>query len=283
MQIIINETHDEERAFYGLRQARLQGCVFQGPADGESALKETAELELDDCDFRLRYPLWHVSGAELNNCRMTEDCRAALWYDNDIRVVNSRLAGIKALRECRNVRLTDCQISSSEFGWFCHNLELQNCRLESAYPFLQSTDLSMQELDMTAKYAFQYVQNGVICRSVLDTKDAFWHSRNVTVYDSVLKGEYLGWYSENLHLVRCRIIGTQPLCYAKGLVLEYCTMEGCDLAFEKSEVQAVVLGRIDSVKNPLRGRIVAASIGQVICDSDDSACQILTKPEAFSA
>lgn len=283
MQLFINETHDEERAFYGLRQARLQDCVFEGPADGESALKETADLEIDNCDFRLRYPLWHTKQAEIANCRFTEGCRAALWYDNDIQILNSRLGGIKALRECRNVRLVDCHINSSEFGWFCRKLELKNCQLQSEYPFLQSTDLLMQGLRMTAKYSFQYVQNATIRNSLLNTKDAFWHSRNVTVYDSVLKGEYQGWYSENLRLVRCRIIGTQPLCYAKGLVLENCTMQDCDLAFENSEVNVRVSGCIDSVKNPLRGCIVAGGIGEIIQDMPPNACQIITEPAAFSA
>ena len=54
------------------------------------------------------------------------------------------------------------------------------------------------------------------------------------------QGEYLAWYSENLRLVRCKIIGTQPLCYAKNLVLEDCEMEGADLSFEYSEVTATV-------------------------------------------
>jgi hypothetical protein len=88
------------------------------------------------------------------------------------------------------------------------------------------------------------------------------------VYDSVVKGEYLGWYSENLRLVRCRIEGTQPLCYCKGLILEDCTMEGTDLAFEYSDVQATVSGHILSVKNPRSGTIVADSVGEIIRDSD---------------
>ena len=92
----------------------------------------------------------------------------------------------------------------------------------------------------------------------------FWHTKNFTVYDSVVKGEYLGWYSENLKLVRCKIIGTQPLCYCKGLVLEDCEMVDCDLAFENSEVVATVKGRIDSVKNPVHGSITADAIGEVI-------------------
>ena len=49
-----------------------------------------------------------------------------------------------------------------------------------------------------------------------DTKDAFWHAKNVVVRDSVVKGEYLAWYCENVTFERCRIIGTQPLCYCQG-------------------------------------------------------------------
>src|SRR5699024_6804253 len=113
--------------------------------------------------------------------------------------------------------------------------------------------------------------------SNLDTKDAFWHSKNVTVYDSIIKGEYLAWYSENLKLVRCKIIGTQPLCYAKGLVLEDCEMDGTDLAFEYSDVHAVINGSIESVKNPKSGIISADGIGEVILDEHqirDTHCEI---------
>ena len=88
----------------------------------------------------------------------------------------------------------------------------------------------------------------------------------MTVRDSTVSGEYLGWYSENLVLLNCRIAGTQPFCYCKNLVLENCTMEGCDLAFERSSVSATVRGRIDSVKNPESGRIVADAIGDIIME-----------------
>ncbi len=63
----------------------------------------------------------------------------------------------------------------------------------------------------------------------------------VTVKNSTIKGEYLAWYSDGLTLINCRIIGTQPLCYCKNLKLIDCEMEGTDLAFEKSEVQADIL------------------------------------------
>ena len=68
--------------------------------------------------------------------------------------------------------------------------------------------------------------------------------------DSVVKGEYLAWYCENVTFERCRIIGTQPLCYCKGLKLIDCEMEGADFAFERSEVQATVTTPVISIKNP---------------------------------
>ena len=68
-----------------------------------------------------------------------------------------------------------------------------------------------------------------------------------------MKGEYLAWYCENVTFERCKIIGTQPLFYCKGLKLIDCEMVDCDLAFERSEVQATVTTPVVSVKNPLVG------------------------------
>lgn len=274
-----NLTLDEERALYGIHNAEVIGCRFDGPADGESALKECSDISVKDCYMNLRYPMWHVTGASVSDSEMTEGCRAALWYDKDINIKNSVLNGIKAVRECDNVKLSGCNIVSPEFGWFSSDIKLADCTLEGEYPFLKTTGLELENVRLKGKYSFQYVENMVIRNSYLDTKDAFWHSKNVTVYDSTVKGEYLAWYSENLRLVRCKIIGTQPLCYARGLVLEDCEMIDTDLSFERSEVIATVKGDIMSVKNPISGSIRADSIGEVILDGtlpNGSDCRIET-------
>ena len=52
-------------------------------------------------------------------------------------------------------------------------------------------------------------------------------------------------------------------------------MVDCDLSFEKSGVYADIKGRIDSIKNPESGRIVAESIGEVIYDTEEKKCEIL--------
>jgi len=279
MTIISGQQLDQERALYGLHNAHVHACRFEGPADGESALKECGDLLIDDCDFLLRYPLWHVKRSTLRNCRMTETCRAALWYDDELLIENCDLGGIKALRECRDIRLKGGNANSSEFGWMCRGLTVQDFTLTSEYPFLHTEDAVFTNFRLKGKYSFQYARNLEFRNCYLDTKDAFWHAENITVYDSVVKGEYLAWYSKGLRLVNCKIIGTQPLCYCEDLTLENCEMIDADFAFENCTVNASVKGHIISVKNPTHGCITADSIGEIIWDEHQrpgADCRIIS-------
>lgn len=263
-QEIMGLQFDEERALYNLTDADVLDCVFAGPADGESVLKEARNVHLENCSFSLRYPLWHVEGFRLHDSKMDELTRAAMWYCKDGVITDSDLNGIKAIRECSGIRINDCTILSEEFGWKCDGITVTDSSLESQYLFLDSRNVTLDKVMMKGKYSFQYMENLTIRNSVLDTKDAFWHSKNITVEDCVVRGEYLGWFSEGLTLVNCKICGTQPLCYCKDLRLVNCTMEDTDLAFEYSDVQATIIGNVDSIKNPRSGEIIVDSVGEVI-------------------
>ena len=58
-EYIHNQQFDEERALYYLQHADVEDCVFAGPTDGESVLKEARDVALRRCRFSLRYPLPH--------------------------------------------------------------------------------------------------------------------------------------------------------------------------------------------------------------------------------
>ncbi len=273
MRITIeNEQFDKERALYNLTNATVRDCIFAGPADGESVLKEARDVALDNCSFSLRYPLWHVDGFKLHDSRMDEKTRAAIWYAENGKITDSDLGGIKAVRECKNISLHDCTIVSQEFGWKCDGITLEDSSIRAEYLFFDSRNVELNRVEMQGKYSFQYMENLTITNCNLDTKDAFWHSRNVTVIDSVVKGEYLGWFSDGLTLINCKIIGTQPLCYCKNLKLENCTMEDTDLAFEYSDVHATIDGHVDSIKNPKSGEIVVDSVGEIIREDPVMEC-----------
>lgn len=263
-ETIRNMTFDEERSLYHLQNAEVIECVFAGPADGESALKEARNVTVRDCRFSLRYPLWHTESFRLIHSTMDELTRAPIWYARDGLIDSCMISGVKCLRECDRMEIRHSTIRSEEFGWRCRGLKIEDTDLESQYLFFEASDAEIRNLRMKGKYSFQYTENITICDSNLDTKDAFWHAKNVTVKNSVIKGEYLAWYSDGLTLIDCKIIGTQPLCYAKNLTLINCTMEDTDLSFEYSDVNADIRGHIVSVKNPRSGEITADSIGEVI-------------------
>lgn len=279
MEIIKDLTLDEERALYNHKNVKLLNIKFDGPKDGESAIKECENIHIENCYFNLRYPIWHVNRCKMRNIEMTINCRAAIWYSNDIQINNSKLFGIKALRECFNIEIENTQIESYEFGWKSNNINLKDVSIKGEYLFFDSNNIALENVKLTGKYSFQYVKELNIVDSDLDTKDAFWHSKNVTVKNSVLKGEYLGWYSENLTLIDCEIIGTQPLCYCKNLKLINCTTKKCDLAFENSEVNGNIIGYIDSIKNVLSGTVTVDNVGNIIKDDEKYGCsgQIIIK------
>ncbi|MBR3714944.1 MAG: DUF3737 family protein [Clostridia bacterium] len=282
--VIENQKFPSERALYNLTSSLVRNCVFAGEEDGESALKECRDVKLDSCKFELRYPLWHAKGYEMTDCEMAETVRAPIWYSDNGIIKNSRITGIKCLRECQNTLIDNSNIVSDEFGWLCNGVKFENTEITSQYLLFQSKNIEAKNLKMKGKYSFQYCENVVIEDSFLDTKDAFWHAKNVTVKNSVVKGEYLAWYCENVPFENCVIIGTQPLCYCKDLTLINCTMEETDLSFEYSDVKADIKGNIVSVKNPASGYINADSIGEIILDGSimECRCEIKEKTKIFS-
>ena len=277
MKTIMNQTFDEERALYGSKDVEVTDCRFDGPADGESAFKECSDISVKDCYFNLRYPFWHDKGLKISGSEMTEACRAALWYTEDAEIADTKMHGIKALRECANVRIKGCDIISPEFGWSVRGINMEDTSAEGEYFMLRSDHLTFDNVKLKGKYSFQYITDSVFTNCDFDTKDAFWHARNVIVRDSVVKGEYLAWYCENVTFENCTLIGTQPLCYCKGLRLINCRMVDCDLAFEKSDVEAEITSDVLSIKNPRSGRITAESVGEIIMDDPEAEGKVSVK------
>lgn len=281
MKTYQNQAFDEERALYGTRGARVLSCRFDGPSDGESALKESMDIEVKDCYFNLRYPFWHDTNLKIEDCEMTGACRAALWYSRDIRILNSKLHGIKALRECSDVLIEGSDIISPEFGWSVKNITMKDTKVQSEYFMMRSERLTFDRVRLSGKYSFQYITDSVFTNCDFDTKDAFWHAKNVLVKDSTIRGEYLAWYCENVTFENCTIIGTQPLCYCRGLKLINCRMIDADLSFEKSEVDASITTPVDSIKNPGSGVITVPAVKEIIMDDPEARGEIRVQGVSF--
>lgn len=277
--VIRNEEFGGERPLFATYGLKLENVTVHA---GESALKCCSDIEAENCRFEGKYPFWHVDGFKISDCLFTPGARAALWYSRNLEMTDTLVEAPKMFREMDNLSLTRVRIpDAQETLWHCRGVKLRDVEVENTdYLFMHSADIDIENYSQKGNYSFQYCRNVMIRNAKIESKDAFWNTENVTVYDSELTGEYLGWHSRNLRLVRCRISGTQPLCYCEGLVMEDCEMaDDADLAFEDSSLQAVVRSKIASVKNPRTGSIEALEIGETIIDKNILApadCRITT-------
>lgn len=282
MKKIDNTFFEGERPLYGVQDVQLENIKFY---PGESALKETANIEARRCEFMGKYPFWHTDNALIEDCLFTVYSRAAIWYSKNIRMKNTRVEAPKMFRELDGVILENVKLTSAEETlWNCRDIKIRNVEaVKGDYILMNGRDIDVNGFKLQGNYSFQDARNVMVRNAHMDSKDAFWHTENVTVYDSVLNGEYLGWYSKNLRLVNCVISGTQPLCYVENLVMENCTMDAsADLAFEYTTLEAEINSPVASIKNPLGGSIRAKNIDELILDENCrnlGACKIIIEEE----
>lgn len=282
MNIISHTTFAGERACFALKSTRFEQVVF---LPGESPLKHTHNIELAECVFKGKYPLWHADAVYIVDSVFNSDARAAIWYSRNLTLNKTRVDAPKMFRESSGLVLENVHFSTAdESCWHCHDIALHHVSVDKGdYFLMNSSDIRIRDLNFQGNYCFQNTRNVSIHNARISAKDAFWGAEDVAVFDSVLEGEYLGWHSKNLRLVNCTIRGTQPLCYAEDLILENCIMEDTDLCFEYSTLQADVVGEIQSVRNPKSGRIYADSIGEIIIDNhciDPGACVFESRVKA---
>lgn len=271
MEVIKDKEFGGERPLFAARNVRLENVTIHA---GESALKCCANIDADGCTFEGKYPFWHTDGFRINRCLFTPGARAALWYSRNVVMTDTQVDAPKMFREMDGIVLRGVAIpDGQETLWHCCNVDIKDVRIQKAdYLFMHSHDIRIEDYRQQGNYSFQYCRNVEIRNASIDSKDAFWGTENVTVYDSELNGEYLGWHSRRLRLVRCRISGTQPLCYCRDLVMEDCILApDCDLAFEDSEVKATILSPVTSIKNPLKGEIKCRKVGELIVDANSKA------------
>lgn len=256
-----------ERALFQTKGAELSYCTF---TDGESPLKESGDLVVDNCMFQWKYPFWYCKNVKVTNSTMFEMARAGIWYTDNLEMKNITYNAPKGFRRCNHMVLEDIVIpDAKETLWNCNDVKIKNMTAKGDYFAMGCVDMEIDGLTLVGNYSFDGAKNLVIKNSRLLSKDCVWNAENVTIYDSFISGEYLGWNSKNVTLINCTIESEQGMCYMEGVVMKNCKLLNTNLSFEYSTVDAEIDSCIDSVKNPISGKITAHGIGEIIFDNED--------------
>ena len=268
-----------ERACFNVNNVHFDGCLFD---NGESPIKESANIEVTNCEFGWKYPLWYGNNITVNNSVWQTTARAGVWYTNNIVINNTPILAPKNFRRCNNITLQNLEIpNAQETLWKCDNVKLQNIKVVGNYFAMNCNNVEVDNLELDGDYGFDNARNLVIRNSTLKTKDAFWNCENVTVENCFIEGEYFGWNSKNVTLINCEISSLQGFCYIDGLKLINCKLLDTTLSFEYcNDIDAQIVGKVQSVKNPISGKIVADGFEEIIMESDKvdiSKTQIITR------
>lgn len=256
-----------ERALFHQKELEINYCTF---ADGESPLKEGSSIQITNTTFQWKYPLWYCNNVSVADSTMFEMARAGIWYTKDITMKNTTIEAPKSFRRCKNITLEQVTMTNaSETLWNCQDIKMKQVTAKGDYFAMNCENVEIDGFTLVGNYSFDGAKNLTIRNAKMLTKDAFWNCENVTVYDSFISGEYFGWNAKNVTLVNCTIESLQGFCYMENVVLRNCKLLNTNLAFEYSTVDAEVTSKIDSVKNPVSGRIVAKEIGEVIFDDPE--------------
>lgn len=256
-----------ERALFKGQGLSITNSIF---ADGESPLKESGDISIDNSIFKWKYPLWYCENVHVKNSSFLEMARSGIWYTHHITINDSVIEAPKAFRQASDIHLTNVDMpNAQETLWNCEDIHLTNVTAKGDYFGMNSENIIIDGFTLVGNYAFDGAKNIEVRNAKILSKDAFWNCENVIVYDSVIIGEYLGWNSKNITFINCTIESEQGMCYIDYLVIENGTMLNTDLAFEYSTIDVDVTTVIDSVKNPISGKIKAKGIGEIILDDEE--------------
>ena len=75
MKLIKQQYLSGERALFQSEGMRIEDSIF---ADGESPLKESKNLEIDQSVFKWKYPLWYCQNVQMSNSALLETARSGI-------------------------------------------------------------------------------------------------------------------------------------------------------------------------------------------------------------
>ena len=275
--IIKDAEFSGERSLYMTHNAIIENVLFH---DGESPLKESSDLKLNNITFQWRYPVWYSNNVEITNAKFLDTARSGLWYTNHLKMNNCLIESTKTIRRGHDIFLNKCTINNvDEALWKCKNIKLTDVVVKGDYFAMDSKDIEIDNLQFEGKYLFDGCKNVTIRNSSLVSKDSFWNAENITVINTKIKGEYIGWNSKNLTFINCEISSLQGLCYIKGLKMVNCKLLDTSLCFEYCEdIDAEIVDEVVSIKNPTSGVIRCKGVKELIIDENKrGTAQIIIK------
>ena len=139
-----DEVFTGERALFKAEDVVVKNSTFE---DGESPLKEASNIEIYNCDFKWKYPLWYSKDILIKDSVINEMGRAGIWYTDNISVEDTVVIGPKNFRRCKGVKLTNVDFKDAqETLWNCQDVEMTNVEIKGDYIAMGSKNMVLNDV-----------------------------------------------------------------------------------------------------------------------------------------
>ena len=173
MQIIRNQEFGGERPLYASHDLRLENVTIHV---GESSIKESSNIEAENCRFEGKYVFWETYGFKVRNCYFAESARSSLWYSKGAHLVDCQVDAPKMFRRMQGVEVERTQ--------FPNALETHNAVINSKDAFWESENVTIYDSEINGEYLA-------------------WYGKNIRLVRCHLTGEQLLCYVDGLILEDC--------------------------------------------------------------------------------
>ena len=102
MENLVQGIYTGERALFKSVDLNITDSIFE---DGESPLKESKGIQLNNCIFKWKYPLWYCNDIKVNDSTLLETARSGIWYTHHIQIKNSIIEAPKTFRRSSHIEL----------------------------------------------------------------------------------------------------------------------------------------------------------------------------------
>ena len=110
MEIIKQKYLSGERALFKSNNLKIEDSIF---ADGESPLKESKDIEINETIFKWKYPLWYCNDVKVTNSTLLETARSGIWYTKNISIIDSVIEGTKNISSSTKYLFRKCRFANS--------------------------------------------------------------------------------------------------------------------------------------------------------------------------
>lgn len=163
---------------------------------------------------------------KLHECELC--LRYPIWHAKKFEITNCLLHQDcrASLWYCKNGSIRATTIDAVKALRECSNVCIQNSNINSVEFGWKCRNISLENSKLTSEYAFFDSKNINLIHVDFAGKYSFQYIKNLTIYDSSFNTKDAFWHSKNVTVKNCYLKGEYLAWYSENLTLIDCVIEG---------------------------------------------------------